>query len=71
MIPLLKVTLLHGCFSSCLNCTNDTKSRKPSHNGYLFCLGQLGDTRGEKWAGQILVQNEMYDGAVTLHYTST
>ena len=27
---LLKVTLLHGCFSRVLNCTNDTKSRKAS-----------------------------------------
>ena len=28
---LLKVTLLHGCFSRLLNCTNDTKLRKASH----------------------------------------
>ena len=28
---LLKVTLLHGCFSGFLNCTNGTKLRKPSH----------------------------------------
>ena len=28
---LLKVTLLHGCFSCFLNCTNATKSRKASH----------------------------------------
>ena len=27
---LLKVTLLHGCFSCFLNCTNDTKSRNSS-----------------------------------------
>ena len=27
---LLKVTLLHGCFSRFLNCTNDTKSRNAS-----------------------------------------
>ena len=27
----LKVTLLQGCFSRFLNCTNDTKSRKTSH----------------------------------------
>ena len=26
-----KVTLLHGCFSHFLNCTNGTKSRKASH----------------------------------------
>ena len=28
---LLKVTLLHGCFSRILNCTNGTKSRNASH----------------------------------------
>ena len=28
---LLKVTLLHGCFSRFLNCANGTKSRKASH----------------------------------------
>ena len=28
---LLKVTLLHGCFSRFLNCTNGTKSHKASH----------------------------------------
>ena len=27
---LLKVTLLHGCFSRLLNCTNGTKSRNTS-----------------------------------------
>ena len=27
----VKVTLLHGCFSCFLNCTNGTKSRKASH----------------------------------------
>ena len=27
----LKVTLLHGCFSRFLNCTNGTKLRKASH----------------------------------------
>ena len=26
-----KVTLLHGCFSRFLNCTNGTKSRKAPH----------------------------------------
>ena len=29
---LLKLTLLHGCFSRFLNCTNGTKSRNASHN---------------------------------------
>ena len=28
---LLKVTLLNGCFSRFLNCTNGTKVRKTSH----------------------------------------
>ena len=28
---LIKVVLLHGCFSRFLNCTNGTKSWKPSH----------------------------------------
>ena len=28
---MLKVTFLHGCFSSFLNCTNGAKSQKPSH----------------------------------------
>ena len=28
---LLKVTIVHGCFSRFLNCTNGTKSRKASH----------------------------------------
>ena len=30
VIFLLKLTLLHGCFSCFLDCTNDTKSRKAS-----------------------------------------
>ena len=30
-VTLLKVTLLHGCFSSLLNGTDGTKSRKTSH----------------------------------------
>ena len=29
-VTLLKVALLHGCFSSFLNCANSTKSRKAS-----------------------------------------
>ena len=31
---LLKITLLHGCFSRFLNCTNGTKLRRASH---IFC----------------------------------
>ena len=30
-VTLLKVTLLHGCFSRFLHCTNGTKSRNESH----------------------------------------
>ena len=33
-IALLKVTLLHGCFSRFLNYTNGIKSRKASHIAY-------------------------------------
>ena len=31
ILTLLKVTLLHGCFSRFINSTNDTKSRYASH----------------------------------------
>ena len=31
LATLLKLTLLHGCFSRCLNFPNGTKSRKVSH----------------------------------------
>ena len=31
LATLLKVTLLHGCFSHFLNCTNVTKSHNASH----------------------------------------
>ena len=31
IVMLLKVTLLHGCFSPFLNFTNGTKPRKASH----------------------------------------
>ena len=31
IFTLLKVTLLHGCFSRFINSTNDTKSRYASH----------------------------------------
>ena len=34
LLLVLKVTLLHGCFSRFLNCTNGTKSRKASHMIY-------------------------------------
>ena len=33
---MLKVTLLHGCFSRSFNCTNGTKSRKTSHIESFF-----------------------------------
>ena len=32
-----KVTLLHGCFSRFLNCTNGTKSRNVSHLELSLC----------------------------------
>ena len=31
VLTLLKVALLHGCFSCFLNCANDTKLRNASH----------------------------------------
>ena len=31
VLLLLKVIFIHGCFSSFLNCTNGTKSRKAPH----------------------------------------
>ena len=34
----LKVTLLHGCFSRFLNCTNGTKSHKVSHIREIMIL---------------------------------
>ena len=36
---LLKLTLLHGCFSRFLNCTNGTKSRNASHMKLKLILG--------------------------------
>ena len=36
LLVLLKVSLLHGCFSRFLNCTNGTKSRKTSLNDAIF-----------------------------------
>ena len=38
---LLKVTLLYGCFSLSLNCTNDTKSRKTSHYIIISTLDMI------------------------------
>ena len=35
---LLKLTLLHGCFSRFLNCTNGTKSRNAPHIDYLSII---------------------------------
>ena len=35
---LLKVTLLHGCFSRFLTCTNGTKCRNASINYYIHDL---------------------------------
>ena len=36
LLLALKVTLLNGCFSRFLNCTNDTKSRNASHIITMF-----------------------------------
>ena len=43
---LLKVTLLHECFSRYLNCTNATKSRKAPHNfpSYWDCSASESET---------------------------
>ena len=38
MLKSEKVTLLHGCFSRFLNCTNGTKSRKASQLLFRLCL---------------------------------
>ena len=35
LATLLKVTLIHGCFSRFLNCANGTKSCKMSHT-YIY-----------------------------------
>ena len=35
-IQNIKLTLLHGCFSCFLNCTNGTKSRNAPHNFQFF-----------------------------------
>ena len=37
---LLKLTLLHGCFSHFLSCTNGTKSRNAPHVKFLVCDNQ-------------------------------
>ena len=39
-----KITLLHGCFSRFLNCTNGTKSRDASHM-YFLCINPLDTVR--------------------------
>ena len=36
VLLLLKVTLIHGCFSRFLNCINGTKSRNASHMNSHF-----------------------------------
>ena len=43
---LLKVTLLHGCFSRFLNCTNGTKLRKTSH---MIIIVMLLNATGIRW----------------------
>ena len=49
---LLKVTLLHGCFSCFLNCTNGTKSRNASHIKVgvpIFLLVDLIESFSTQW----------------------
>ena len=41
-----KVTLLHGCFSRFLNCTNGTKSSKTSHIYLHFVDARVGENLG-------------------------
>ena len=43
---LPKVTLLHGCFSRFLNCTNGTKSSKTSHIYLHFVDARVGENLG-------------------------
>ena len=38
---ILRVTLIHGCFSRFLNCANGTNTRKASHLLHLFHLGRV------------------------------
>ena len=57
---LLKVTLLQGCFSGFLNCTNSTNSRKSSHMFYIHTLFVYFECQkwctinGNRWEFQIL-----------------
>ena len=46
---LLKLTLLHGCFSRFLNCTNATKSRNASHICGIFTLKKLCIRSFQRW----------------------
>ena len=40
-LTLLKVVLLHGCFSYFLNCTNGTISHKASHIDFILQVTDL------------------------------
>ena len=53
---LLKVTLLHGCFSQFLNCAHATKSRNAPH---LLCIPNL---------LKLLVQNQIFQKAYIQDY---
>ena len=52
---LLKVTLLHRCFSRFLNCTNGTKSRNASHiHSYLPLSGTI--VKSRVWGSNIAIK---------------
>ena len=53
---LLKVTLLHGCFSQFLNCAHATKLRNAPH---LLCIPNL---------LKLLVQNQIFQKAYIQDY---
>ena len=55
---LLKVTLLHGCFSRFLNCTNGTKSRKTSHQN-LLSIRENWKIVGSKFFGKLKIDGNL------------
>ena len=57
-VTLLKVSLLHGCFSRSLNCTNGAKSHKPSQISSRAISGF--------WVGRILILEDCWTNSATL-----
>ena len=53
-----KVTLLHGCFSRFLNCTNGTKSRKTSHQN-LLSIRENWKIVGSKFFGKLKIDGNL------------